>query len=769
MAKKTAIFKVDLISDAKRFRKGFRQAERTAAKFSRAMGRLTKSTAAVGAFTLIGASALAATSNVAAFTASLGALGGLILPTVGILVGFGVGLLATYLALKDTSKELEHLGPKFTKLQKTVSSNFWDKAKKPIEDLVNTTLPALTSGFGTVGTSLGEFFGEMASSIQSAADNTSLQVFFDRVAESIDIAKDALQPFVNGIKDLGGFGSEYLAPLADWFVRVSESFEAFASKARADGSLKQWTENGLQAARDLGGVLSGLGGIMAGIASAAAAAGGSPLGAAADGLKRVADIVQGPAFQGALTTLFEGAHEAMEKLTPAIKAIGDGFVTIAPTLAELMPTVAELVSVLATTFVPVIADLIAGMLPLVETIHSNKEAFLGIMGAILLAAGSARAFRGALSIAQGGMVAFGAVKSGVQMVGRFRDGLLNANAAASVFSGRAGTLGGKVAAFAAAMGRGTAALIRNTGAMVVNGAIAVALAAKTAALTVARWAAVAAQTALNIAMALNPIALIIIAVVALIAGFVLLYNKVEWFRVAVDTACAWIANAWTVATTWITNAWNTAMQWIGNAVLNFVAGAVNKFLEFRAKVNAVIEFVRAFFKAKFQQMKQKALEIIVGIIVKFLEFRQKVIDVVNKVKSFFVDGFNSMKSTAKGVIDSVVGFFDNIISKVKGAIDWVRNLFNMDGMPGWMSGLFGGGTGFEVVGSFASMPQLATGMGATGISSTIAGSGSRGSSVVVVHNYHVTNEFRGVTTDKIGVANEIEQLLENKKRLKGGF
>lgn len=51
---------------------------------------------------------------------------------------------------------------------------------------------------------------------------------------------------------------------------------------------------------------------------------------------------------------------------------------------------------------------------------------------------------------------------------------------------------------------------------------------------VATGAMTAAQWALNVALNANPIGLVIIAVVALVAGFVALYTKCEWFRNAVD-------------------------------------------------------------------------------------------------------------------------------------------------------------------------------------------------------------------------------------------
>lgn len=74
-----------------------------------------------------------------------------------------------------------------------------------------------------------------------------------------------------------------------------------------------------------------------------------------------------------------------------------------------------------------------------------------------------------------------------------------------------------------------------------------AAAAATGVMTAAQWA-------LNVALNANPIGLVIIAVVALVAGFVLLYTKCEWFRNAV--------NAVRDAGVWAFRKIMDAVQWV---------------------------------------------------------------------------------------------------------------------------------------------------------------------------------------------------------------
>lgn len=67
------------------------------------------------------------------------------------------------------------------------------------------------------------------------------------------------------------------------------------------------------------------------------------------------------------------------------------------------------------------------------------------------------------------------------------------------------------------------------------------------------YAMAAAQRVLNSAMTANPIGLIITALVALVAGLVLAYNKVGWFRDAVNAAWAGIKTAVSAVSGWFMN------------------------------------------------------------------------------------------------------------------------------------------------------------------------------------------------------------------------
>lgn len=93
----------------------------------------------------------------------------------------------------------------------------------------------------------------------------------------------------------------------------------------------------------------------------------------------------------------------------------------------------------------------------------------------------------------------------------------------------------------------------------VIGGFAVAVLAVNAAISAYRAItaiATAGQWLLNAAMSANPIGLIIIGVAALVAGFVLLYNKSETFRNLIGTIGSFFSGVWSGIVGWVQNLWD---------------------------------------------------------------------------------------------------------------------------------------------------------------------------------------------------------------------
>lgn len=328
--------------------------------------------AAVGlAITNIAAAALAGSSGVLSLASGLTQVTGAAVVLPALLAGGAVSMVTLALALKDTKDRLKELKDPLSEFQKSISGDFWRGAERPLTVMAQTLLPRLESSMGRVSRSLGNFVGSLSYALSANLTKSSLGTMMDNLAEGIDNASFGLRPLVNALTKLGLVGSAYLPRMGAAFDELSRRFSAFISKASDDGSLKRWADGGIQALKTLGTIVGSVSGILGGLFKAAdAAGGGNGLTAFAANLQGIAKIINGPAFQGALTTLFRGALDAMSGLGKAIGPIGDMIVALAPALSEVMATagsavgglLASLASALSSpVFAEGLSDFFAGI------------------------------------------------------------------------------------------------------------------------------------------------------------------------------------------------------------------------------------------------------------------------------------------------------------------------------------------------------------------------------------------------------------------------
>ncbi|MEU7400086.1 hypothetical protein [Streptomyces sp. NPDC044948] len=338
---------------------------------------------------------IAAASNLAALSASLAQIGATSLALPAILGGMAIGVGATIAAFKDFNKVLPEVKGQLSALQDLISERFWAEAKTPIRELIDTLLPELTSGFKQTSTQLGQFFGGFADSLKTALA-PALGGMFDDLSESIDIATTGTGAFANIIKVLGEVGAGYLPQLAQWFVDVATKASDWLNQ-KGESGLREEIDAGIQALKDLGGVLYETGGILAGISRAATEAGGSTLGMLRETLKGVHEAVDSEGVQRVLVGVFTAAHEAMSNMANEGGAeVKRFFGEFAALLTEVMPQVGTIIG----TALGGIAEALSqpavtvgvqalfnglekgvnGVLPLLEPLGAALGAVMTIMG-----------------------------------------------------------------------------------------------------------------------------------------------------------------------------------------------------------------------------------------------------------------------------------------------------------------------------------------------------------------------------------------------------
>ncbi len=134
-------------------------------------------------------------------------------------------------------------------------------------------------------------------------------------------------------------------------------------------------------------------------------------------------------------------------------------------------------------------------------------------------------------------------------------------------------------------------------------------------LTIVTKAQTAAQWLLNAAMSANPIGLVIAAIAALVAAFVILWNKSEGFRNfwiglwekimnAVQPVIDFIKGAFDAIISFFENNWQSILLFIVNPFAGAFKYLYDNFEGFRNFVNSVVEAVTGFFESAGEKIKE---------------------------------------------------------------------------------------------------------------------------------------------------------------------
>lgn len=164
-------------------------------------------------------------------------------------------------------------------------------------------------------------------------------------------------------------------------------------------------------------------------------------------------------------------------------------------------------------------------------------------------------------------------------------------------------------------------------------------AATEAAFTVVKTIATGVQWAWNAALMANPIGLIIIGIIALIAVIVLIATKTTWFQ-----------DLWKVVWGAIKGAALAIWDWMKNSLW---PGIKAVFTNLADKV--------IWVKDKFNAFTVEVIKIVGKV-------KDKISDVFSAIGNFIADGFNHGKNAAKSAVNSIIGFANGAIGGLNAII-----------------------------------------------------------------------------------------------------
>ena len=219
------------------------------------------------------------------------------------------------------------------------------------------------------------------------------------------------------------------------------------------------------------------------------------------------------------------------------------------------------------------------------------------------------------------------------------------------------------------------AILAINGALIAYNAISKAAIAITKAIKIAMFA-------FNLVMAANPAVLVVLAIVALAAAFVIAYKKSETFRNAVNKALAGIKAGFKAVVNFLKPAWNATMK-VLTATFKGAVVVIRTYLNIlKAYFVLVFNVIKGIVKAVIAIFKgdwKGAFAAVKGIVQAFKGFFLSVFhalpgpvqDILVRIKNAVTSAFGKLKSLASGLGDKLSAPFETVydwVQKVIGAV-----------------------------------------------------------------------------------------------------
>lgn len=388
-----------------------------------------------------------------------------------------------------------------------------------LRDLSALYLPRTTGWLTRMGTAFNFVLRDLASWGQSANGSRTVDAILGSTAATTERLARAVRPVVNGVAQFVQVGASFLPGLAGNVGDIATRFERWAVAARQSGQMQQWISTGVTTLRQFGQIA----GNVVGIVMAIFRAGG-------DGGATVANLVRMTTAARAWVDSAEGQQRITQifaTLREILGGLADGFAnTDAPagTLLDTLSVGGTVVSFLADH-----TDTLATALPYLAT------------GFLLVKAAQVASNAAAV----------------VAVPIRIAEIFANRRLAASITAQTAALTVNKGAQATSAAATGVATAATVTGDVATKRSVISMVAQRTAMIASSAAARVAAagQWILNAALSANPIGLIVLAVIALIAGIVLLWRNSETFRTIVTGAFNAVWGAIKAVWDWVSTNW----------------------------------------------------------------------------------------------------------------------------------------------------------------------------------------------------------------------
>lgn len=530
---------------------------------------------------------------------TLGASLGSIIKMVGVaapgmITGFAFGIGTLIVALKDFSKQLPEVTAQYKSLGAVIKGNYWEVARDAVRDMAQTLFPQFREGLTGTSQALGRWSVSLSNALKNSLGNGVIVGMFGNLNKSIDIAAKGIEPFVAALVEIGYVGGEYLPKLAQWFADVSQRFGDFIALSSDNGDLYRWMDAGIFNLQRLGHLIGEVSGFLGGLTEAARIAGSDGLGTLIRNFERMNDAVNSPDGLQKLSTIFEGTNAVASAFGESVYKIFGAFGNASEALKSSFTSIAGTLDVVSTALADIISnpEFQKGMTEMFAGIEDGAGKLFSVIGTTGPKLGALLSIIGNLASNLGGILG-AALEVTLPLITAFKqavdplipilgDALIEiikelgptfeflakimsdmapivssvVKVVADLVVGLVDKLGPNLPAIAGTLLAVSAAFTAFKVASAIGGVLSAVVSGIKGTIMLFTFLkstvglATAAQTAFTVAMNIakvaflaNPIGIIVAALVALVAGFVLAYNNIGWFKDGVDAAMKFVSEA----------------------------------------------------------------------------------------------------------------------------------------------------------------------------------------------------------------------------------
>jgi hypothetical protein len=299
----------------------------------------------------------------------------------------------------DTARQIKNMVPEFQRVQRVIQQHLFADLAGDVKRLGENYFPVLQNGIGRVAIELNGIVRQFLAFANTGRAVSGINEIISTTVGVLSHLRGAVQPFLSALLDITVVSAQAFGGMFGNIQGAAEAFATWTASIRADGSLLNWIQNGIQAFKDLAGILFNIFGIVNTFFSAFNTGGQTTLGTIKQLTDELIVFLQVGDGRQALELLAGSierlANVAKDVLLVALQELGPVFIALRPFVEELTKSIGGTLIAALKILGPIlqgIAEALSFMAPVLGPIIGfflglgiAGKAFMFIIGPMIVA------------------------------------------------------------------------------------------------------------------------------------------------------------------------------------------------------------------------------------------------------------------------------------------------------------------------------------------------------------------------------------------------